>query len=157
MWLEYKHQTFVWIFFRRGQRSADLCRMMCIIINDRNAIYASFILETSVRTAESRKPCKNVFFWDLQIKGKGNGSESVGNIVQSRYIQGDIHDFLAVVHGSKACTCFFVKGNVSRIKIAGITHAVGNDLWSESLYDLLIVLNFAVDDNGTIFFCIFRK
>ena len=28
MWLEYKHQTFVWIFFRGGQRSADLCRMM---------------------------------------------------------------------------------------------------------------------------------
>ena len=45
MWLEYKHQTFVWIFFRGGQRSADLCRMMCIIINDRDAIYASFILE----------------------------------------------------------------------------------------------------------------
>ena len=65
MRLEYKNQTFVWIFFRGGQRSADLCRMMCIIINDRNAIYASFILETSVRTAESRKPCKNVFFWDL--------------------------------------------------------------------------------------------
>ena len=62
MWLEYKHQTFVWIFFRGGQRSADLCRMMCIIINDRDAIYASFILETSVCTAESRKACKNVFF-----------------------------------------------------------------------------------------------
>ena len=40
--------------------------------------------------------------------------------MQSGYIQGDIHDFLAVVHGSEVCTCFFVKGDISRIKIAGI-------------------------------------
>ena len=57
----------------------------------------------------------------------------------------------------KFAHAFFVKGDISRIKIAGITHTVGNDLWSESLYDLLIVLDFAVDDNGTIFFCIFCK
>ncbi len=46
--------------FRGGQCCADLCRMMCIIIDNRDAIYASFILETSSAPPKAEGPCKNV-------------------------------------------------------------------------------------------------
>lgn len=53
VWLEYQHQALMRIFLRGGQCSADLCRMMCIIVNDGDTVYGSFVLETAVGTVES--------------------------------------------------------------------------------------------------------
>ena len=53
VWLEYQHQTLMRIFLRGGQCRADLCRMMCIIVNDGDTVYGSFVLETAVGTVES--------------------------------------------------------------------------------------------------------
>ena len=94
----------------------------------------------------------------ILLAAKKDPTITVGGILKA--IDGNLRVGKSDVFISEACeytNSFFVKGDISRIKIEGITHTVGNDLWSESLYDLLIVLNFAVDDNGTIFFCIFCK
>ena len=62
------------IFLRGGQCSADLCRMMCIIVNDGDTVYGSFVLETAVGTVESVQTSDDGICVDSHGTGKGDGA-----------------------------------------------------------------------------------
>ena len=86
MRLEDTDNTTVRIIACGSQCCSNLCRMMCIIINDSDAAEFSFLFESSGSTAESLQTADDGVCINTGFCRKCDSSQCVGDIVSARNV-----------------------------------------------------------------------
>lgn len=131
--------------------------MMCIIVNDGDTVYGSFVLETAVCTVESVQTSDDGICADSHGTGKGDGGHGISGIVSSGNGKPDFTDGLFVVHGGKRRTGFVIICQIICIIFTGIIKTVGDDLLWKSVGQFLMVCNFSIDNGCSVCQCIAGK
>ena len=72
MWLEDTPYLIVWVVLCSLQSSGNLCRMMCIIIDNSYTVKCSLVFETTVCSAERKNSFFNCFHWNLKQFSSSN-------------------------------------------------------------------------------------
>ena len=130
--------------------SFDLCRMMCIIINDSHAANLSLILETTVCAGKFTKSIKDHFIREPQKLSYCKRCQSVGNIVDSGYFQGTGTNLRTIVDNLESSMSEFIIENMGSSIVSRIFQTIGDDLAGESFCDLLILRCVCVDHKCTV-------
>src|SRR4051794_19542629 len=66
---------------RRGQRRANLGRMMAIIIDNRHASFGALHLKPAIDSSELRQPFANLLDGYIQLKRDGNRRRCITDVV----------------------------------------------------------------------------
>ena len=85
---------------------------MCIVINDGNAADLALVLETPVCTCETSEAFDNYVIRKIQKASYGNGSQSVGYIVDARYTKVVAADLFALEENGERRMSVFIPGDV---------------------------------------------
>ena len=82
--LEGDPQRFVGALQRRLERSLDLLRMMCIVVDDHYAVQFALDLKSAVDAAEPGDAVPHRLLRDPQYMGRGDGRQRVPHVVDAR-------------------------------------------------------------------------
>ncbi len=155
--LEYQNQTLVRIVGSGSKRSANLGRMVCVIVDDRNAVDRTLVLEAAVCTVEDQKSFLNMCKGNTGKRAACNRSQSIGDIVKPRNMQCQCAERFALVHNRKGCAALLIKLNICCGKITAAVKPECDDGARKPAGDLLVVVDRTVDDQCTIRLCVLCK
>ena len=144
MGLESDDQTFVRIISGSLQCGLDLSRVMSVIVNDRDPVDFTFILETAVCSAKRFQTGFNCVCRNAKLKGNGACRQCVTDIVLARHLQFYINGRRERTVDPKCAVAFFIIGDVSGIHIIFGCETEGQCFGRKTGYKLLVVWNTAI-------------
>src|SRR5687767_4850666 len=80
--------------FRGGERRANFCRMMAVVVDDKNAVNFTFRLEPPPRASEAMKSLYDLVERNLQFESDRDCGERVVNIVHARHAQDHLAHYI---------------------------------------------------------------
>ena len=133
----------------RRQSGFHFCRMVPIIVHNRDAMLHTAYRKPSVHTAERGQPFANFFERHFHLKTHANGGRCVQNIVHSRHIQPERAQVVAMPANAKCAGRRFVHHAVN-FKIHLRVSSIGNGAPPHSREDLLNIFVFHAEDHSAV-------
>ena len=126
---------------RSSQCCSNLCRMMCIVVNDGRSMEFAFVLETTVCSVEHSQ----TFGSSLEIKAKFHGgcqgSQCIGYVVDTRYTQIIAADLFAPEENGEGGQALASAADAENAPVAdGITGKLAEKQEADSIYKNVIVI-----------------
>src|SRR5688500_377205 len=72
---------------RRGERRANLSRMMAVVVHDENAVDFTFRLKPPSRSSKAVQPFDDLFKRNFQLEANRDRRQRVINVVHARHAQ----------------------------------------------------------------------
>ena len=101
--------------------------MMRIIINNGNACYFAFILETTICSCETAKSFDNDIIRNLKKPSQSNCCQGIGNIVAARNFQIETAGLSAILQNGKGCMSIFVISDICGLILSFMLQTICND------------------------------
>ena len=87
--------------FRRGQRRANLGRMMGVIVHQQEPIALVFDFEPPPRVLEAAQRSDDLLEWYAQLRGEGDHPEGIAHVMAARNVQDRFAELLAAAKNTK--------------------------------------------------------
>ena len=136
MWLENTPQLFMWIMCSTFQRCSNLCRMVCVIINDGHSADFTFVFKTTVCSVEGSKTCLDRLRRNTKNIGNCDCRKCVIYVVLTADCKSEMGNILSVFYDIERGIALFVISNIGCTVIQGsffaksdnTTGKIGGDL-----------------------------
>ena len=134
-----------------GMKSCfNFCRMMCIIVYDRNPCNFSFILETAVCSCETSKSLDDHFFGKTKKMTEGNCCQCIGNIVDARHFQIIAANLNAIAQNGEGSMSIFVISDICCLIICIMFQTISDHITWKIPNDIFIFRSICIDDQCTV-------
>ena len=100
---------------------------MRIIINNGNACYFAFILETAICSCETAKSFDNDIIRNLKKPSQSNCCQGIGNIVAARNLQIEASGFLTILHNGEGSVAIFVISDICGLILSFMLQTICNN------------------------------
>lgn len=128
----------------------NFCRMMCIIVYDRNPCNFSFILETAVCSCETSKSLDDHFFGKPKKMTEGNCCQCIGNIVDARHFQIIAANLNAIAQNGEGSMSIFVISDICCLIICIMFQTISDHITWKIPDDIFIFRSICIDDQCTV-------
>ena len=115
MWLENTPQFFMWIMCSTFQRCSNLCRMVCVIINDGHSADFTFVFKTAVCSVEGSKTCLDRLRRNTKNIGNCDCRKCVIYVVLTANCKNEMCNILSVFYDIERGIALFVISNIGSV------------------------------------------
>ena len=125
---------------------------MRIIINNGNACYFAFILETAICSCETAKSFDNDIIRNLKKPSQSNCCQGIGNIVKSRNHQRVMAAQLATADAVEGWVIQLIVGNIGSgiVSSSLVLQCVGDNLTAKTFGHVIVFRRIGIDNQHTV-------
>ena len=126
--------------------------MMRVIVDHLCSVAGALVLETAVGSAEGRKAFVDGVFRQLQFIGQCDGSQCIGNIVESRNHQRVVAAQFAAADAVEGRVIQLIVGNVGSSIVSGslVFQCVGDNLTAKTFGHVIVFRCIGIDDQHAV-------
>ena len=141
----------MWIMCSTFQRCSNLCRMVCVIINDGHSADFTFVFKTAVCSVEGSKTCLDRLRRNTKNIGNCDCRKCVIYVVLTANCKNEMCNILSVFYDIERGIALFVISNIGCTVIQGSFFAKSDNTTGKIGGDLFNFINISVDDESSVF------
>lgn len=143
--------VFMWIMCSTFQRCSNLCRMVCVIINDGHSADFTFVFKTAVCSVEGSKTCLDRLRRNTKNIGNCDCRKCVIYVVLTANCKNEMCNILSVFYDIERGIALFVISNIGCTVIQGSFFAKSDNTTGKIGGDFFNFINISVDDESSVF------